>query len=276
MIVSFDVGIKNLSFCTFTHNEDENENENGDEAEKYTLSQWDIINLCGDKLSCKYNTKNGICGKTATYKCLGVTVCGTHKKQFQLTDAPSTFYKYIAHKRISKRNIETFAQDIGLQLPLDFEYVNQHVNNNFATKIQRSPSANDMDLIAISKKLAILIPQYINISDTKILLIENQISPLAGRIKVIQGMITQVFVDINQDIAVHYVSSANKLKNFNVPKKTYSDRKKSGIALVHELMQKPQYSNWKTTFAHHKKKDDLADSLLQALWYISTQVKVTS
>ena len=73
MIVSFDVGIKNLSFCTFKHNEDG----------KYTLSQWDIINLCGDKLSCKYNTKNGVCGKTATYKCLGITVCGIHKKQFQ-------------------------------------------------------------------------------------------------------------------------------------------------------------------------------------------------
>ena len=47
------------------------------------------------------------------------------------------------------------------------------------------------------------------------LLIENQIGP-CGRMKVVQGMITQAFIDGQPNVRVLYVSSANKLKGYDI------------------------------------------------------------
>jgi hypothetical protein len=44
--------------------------------------------------------------------------------------------------------------------------------------------------------------------------IENQISPIATRMKTIQGMLAQYFIMKNDNIVVEFVSSANKLKQF--------------------------------------------------------------
>jgi len=42
MIISFDVGIKNLSFCLFS-----------DTSKNYNIHEWEVLNLCGDIVKCK-------------------------------------------------------------------------------------------------------------------------------------------------------------------------------------------------------------------------------
>jgi hypothetical protein len=126
-----------------------------------------------------------------------------------------------------------------------------------------------MDLITISRLLPSRIGGHVDPEKVEHLLIENQISPLAGRMKVIQGMITQFFVDKAGDVKIEYVSSANKLKDFDVPKRTYADRKKSGIEVTRKIMANDErMATWYTIFESHSKKDDLADAYLQAAWYI--------
>ena len=99
-------------------------------------------------------------------------------------------------------------------------------------------------------------------------LIENQISPIANRMKTIQGMITQYFVMSNVP-SIEYVSASNKLKLFISKKTTYNERKKLGIEVMNtQVLEKLDAGKWKTEFNTHKKKDDLADSFLQSLYYL--------
>ena len=41
MIISFDVGIKNLAYCIIDNS-----------GETYEITQWDVANLCGEKPTC--------------------------------------------------------------------------------------------------------------------------------------------------------------------------------------------------------------------------------
>jgi hypothetical protein len=56
-----------------------------------------------------------------------------------------------------------------------------------------------------------------------------------------------------------------------VDSSTYTDRKKSGIAICRALGENnasTNYATWVSMFEKHKKKDDLADCFLQGLWRV--------
>jgi hypothetical protein len=109
-------------------------------------------------------------------------------------------------------------------------------------------------------------------------IIENQISPIANRMKTIQGMIAQYFIMKNVK-TIEFISASNKLKysavvndsDDEVDISTYKNRKKTGIINCLELLKKTN-SNMMNHFESHKKKDDLADSLLQGVWYITNKL----
>jgi len=128
-------------------------------------------------------------------------------------------------------------------------------------------------------------------------IIEDQISPIATRMKTIQGMIVQYFIMSNVEVDhIEFISAANKLKDFGTsinhhqnnvelenPEKSdksdktdkldktkYSDRKKMGIAKCLEIITNDfRFNEHVNYFSKHKKKDDLSDSFLQGLWFIS-------
>ena len=109
-----------------------------------------------------------------------------------------------------------------------------------------------------------------DLGDLDQVIIENQISPLASRMKTLQGMITQYFI-MRTNCKIEYMSSENKLKMFEDKKASYSERKKLGIQKTNEIINansSMSISEWDTIFNKHKKKDDLADSFLQGLYYI--------
>ena len=124
-------------------------------------------------------------------------------------------------------------------------------------------------------------------------LIENQIGPIASNMKSIQCMISQYFImkDVPQIV---FVSSTQKLKQhltavpptnhmgdeimgdeIDTPAKpakpaklTYKERKAYGIQMCRQLIQQSN-GDWTAFYEKHKKKDDLADSYLQAFAYFS-------
>ena len=103
-----------------------------------------------------------------------------------------------------------------------------------------------------------------------LVIIENQIGPLALRMKTLQGMVMQHFIE-NNVINVVPVNSNNKLKDFLGNKKTtYDERKKESVVITRKLIEN---TIWNQHFEKHKKKDDLADCFLQAKWYISHKLK---
>ena len=122
------------------------------------------------------------------------------------------------------------------------------------------------------------------------IIIENQISPIANRMKTLQGMIAQYFI-MRDKPTISFISSANKLKMFakektidvsenketDKNKNSYDERKKEGVRIVKELLEENKIIsnnaiNWLDHFSLHKKKDDLADSFLQGAWFLSTNL----
>jgi hypothetical protein len=96
--------------------------------------------------------------------------------------------------------------------------------------------------------------------------IENQIGPIATRMKTIQGMIAQYFIIKQPGAIIEFVSSSNKLKGIG-KKLSYAERKKLGIEhCIKFLNETQQNAEITAMFLSSKKKDDLADSLLQGLY----------
>ena len=158
--------------------------------------------------------------------------------------------------------------------------------------------AHDLDLITYGRNMmkhldAILFSSSSSSSSSVIdmMIIENQISTLASRMKTLQGMITQYFIMKNTQY-IEFISASCKLKLFTtvtpsahdhasdddaleecVDASTYADRKKSGIIVCRSLGEISRKHNsdfikWMPVFEKHKKKDDLADCFLQGLWRV--------
>jgi hypothetical protein len=145
--------------------------------------------------------------------------------------------------------------------------------------------AHDLDLITYGRNMmkhldAILFAEGALVAPIDMMIIENQISTLASRMKTLQGMLTQYFIMKNVP-QIEFISASCKLKLFTdansedggVDASTYADRKKSGILVCRSLGEisrkhNSDYVKWIPVFENHKKKDDLADCFLQGLWRV--------
>ena len=88
MIISIDVGIKNLSYCIFKLNPDKT----------YSIIKWDVINLLDmnyKKICQSFNKKNIKCNHTAVYSKNDIYYCKTHIKSNKCLIAPPEYYKII-------------------------------------------------------------------------------------------------------------------------------------------------------------------------------------
>lgn len=100
------------------------------------------------------------------------------------------------------------------------------------------------------------------------IVIENQIGQNAIKMKSIQSLLIMFFVikNYNQEQIINY-NAANKLKHFLGKKKTtYAERKKLSKVITDKITAN-QYPDWLSFFQKCKKKDDLADCLLQVIDY---------
>ena len=66
-VLSFDIGIKNLSYCIL-------------DKSTQKIIDWGIINISCDKLCNHVNTKNKCCDKSATYSHEDILLCSSHSK----------------------------------------------------------------------------------------------------------------------------------------------------------------------------------------------------
>jgi len=73
-------------------------------------------------------------------------------------------------------------------------------------------NVKEIDLLTIGRNIKTLFDQSAQMSEVTHVIIENQISPLANRMKTIQGMVAQYFIMKNSNIVIDFISSVNKLK----------------------------------------------------------------
>jgi hypothetical protein len=147
----------------------------------------------------------------------------------------------------------------------------------------KQQNACDVDMIVLGRNLKtkfnLIFNEYTS-SENELsidaVVIENQIGPLAGRMKMLQGMIAQYFIMKNVN-KIEFISATNKLKLFKNVKinenetneNSYKLRKQQGQIVCRSLISfYPSLHLWNQEFDKHLKKDDLADCFLQGYYYM--------
>ena len=267
-ILSIDIGIKNLGYCII-------ENDNNIINKEFKICDWNIINICNSVPSCCF------CKKNAKFKKNEQFFCKQHIKhsEFKISE--------INLNTLNKLKIKDLIQlikkcDINLDANNNsknecIKIIKDYVTDNYLEEITFT-NANNINLIELGINLNNELNKLFNVIDLKtidIVLLENQISPIANRMKTLQGMIAQYFI-INNIHKIEFISSVNKLKFFIENKKTtYNERKKLGIQFTKDILIKQNMDELFNFFIKNNKKDDLADSFLQGLYYLIDKEKIT-
>lgn len=270
-VLSIDVGIKNLAFCLF---------EKSPNTEHFKVIKWDVINLTEEEtLKCSFLDKNSICNKPAKFKKDKQCFCVKHSKKQQFNiPKPEQKHSFINKQKMDK--LYEIADSHGIKYDnkskkVDLvNLINEYIQNNYFETIE-SKKATEVDLFNVGVNIKNKFNETLK-DQAKIdyVIIENQIGPLAIRMKTIQGMIVQYFIMSNLSVQhIEFISASNKLKDCHVKdKEKYSDRKKLGIAKCLGIITTDfRFTEHVDYFDGHKKKDDLSDSFLQGLWFINNK-----
>jgi hypothetical protein len=269
-ILSIDVGIKNLAYCLF------NKSEINDEL---NIIKWDIVDISEEEeiIICSSDE----CNKPAKFKKKETCFCLKHSKK-QSFKIPTSQQKA---SYINKQKIKTLYE---MAEKMDIKYdpkikkldlsnlIKNYINANYFDVIE-SKKAAEVNLYNIGLNIKTKFNKlFENEEKIEYVIIENQISTIATRMKTIQGMIVQYFIMANIKVDnIEFISASNKLKDCDAKDKaTYADRKKLGIIKCLELITTNIGLNgYIHYFNQHKKKDDLSDSFLQGIWFINNKIK---
>ena len=137
----------------------------------------------------------------------------------------------------------------------------------------KNTKASSVDNIIIGMNMYKLLDNLLCNYKFDIILVENQIGRNAIKMKTIQGMLNMYFVmrNYNNNNIINY-NAVHKLKHFLKNKKTtYAERKKFSKQITEQLCKKYYGETMFNYYKKFKKKDDLADCLLQCLDYIKKQ-----
>lgn len=289
-ILSIDIGIKNLAYVILECDVIDKKN-NANEFKDFKIIKWDVINLCNKLISC--NEK--CCSKEARFHKDNVFYCKNHTKKSEYS-LPTCNIKTL-HKQ-SVANLSTLIEQYQLKIekPINkaslIKLLEEYLNSTCFEAIE-SVNANNVNLIdigiSIKNELNELFKNY-ELSSIDQIILENQISPIANRMKTIQGMISQYFIDCN-NYNIKFISATNKLKPFlskeskyisnykdlceideakesKDKKLSYNERKKLSIYYTKQLLEHKNMSQEHAFFIKHSKKDDLADCFLQGIYYL--------
>lgn len=270
-ILSIDVGIKNLAYCLF---------EKSPTAENFKVLKWDVINLSEEEtFKCEFIDKNILCNKQAKFKKENKCYCLKHSKKQQF-EIPTSEQKLSFINKQKLSNLYEIADNHNIKYEPKIKKVDlvklisEYIEKNYFETIE-SKKASEVNLFNIGINIKNKFNETFK-HEGKIdyVIIENQIGPLAIRMKTIQGMIVQYFIMSNLNVEhIEFISASNKLKDCDVKEKEkYSDRKKIGIVKCLGILTEDfRFNEHVNYFNSHKKKDDLSDSFLQGLWFINNK-----
>ena len=240
-IASFDIGIKNMAYCIF---------DISPSPERcWSVVDWNVVDLlnttnqstqkpvCGCLLKITKrkgkndSSMNKKCGKKAKYlkESSGETTthyfCEKHAKNETQYLLPSKEYT-LAHLRKQKVDgiVELYERFCLSSVP-EKKYPNKpemidsimkyYTARLFSEIPVAKKNANDANLIQIGWAIRRIFDSSPHFSNITHVVIENQISPIASRMKTIQGMLAQYFImksTLEHPVEIVFVSSSNKLR----------------------------------------------------------------
>jgi len=324
MILSFDIGIKNLAYCLL----------DGSGSGGFRIHDWNVIDLMTSpaeqaRAATVAPLQCTRCGKPAKFRKHTTLYCGIHAKSsgWMLPKPAYTRPKLNARK---KPELERLAAEHGIVVTPPASgsstpseggrtqllryactkavYVDQltkafqerclepaHITEGGAAV---AAGAGTIDLITLGRNMCAHLDRVLPLETLPLLthvVLENQISTLASRMKTLQGELTMYFLIKCPHVHIEYVSSTHKLRHFahllpaptvpatgtpaSVPSTVsvastenakYRQHKRDAIRITQHLLETAATPDDKTKWTHvmtHKKRDDYADCLLQGLWY---------
>lgn len=322
-IISFDVGIKNMAYCIFNVDvSQQNSLQIIDWNVLNLMEKEEPLSFCNcskvktpkkpakkEKKIVKLenvfidssnnnNSTNLLCEKPAKYKKNNLFFCEKHAKSQSSYIIPKkqNSLSQLKKKKIEDLNLicQEYKVNVGENVKNTKKYVLEKLEdflNEHSLELvnqTKKHNAGDTDLITIGKNMKILLDQVKEIECITHVIIENQISPLANRMKTIQGMLAQYFIMKNDRLNIEFVSSFNKLREFSknqtvyekkeseqekTEKQKYSQHKKDGVFYTTQIIEKNKsFSCWEKILHESKKKDDYADCFLQGIWYLRNKM----
>ena len=311
-IISFDVGIKNMAYCIFLLNE---------ELETpFAIVDWNVVSLLEKeqpKVFCNATSivvKKGkkdvnqpkepkLCCRIGKFKKGTNVYCDKHSKSQTEWLIPESRFSQKILKRTKMEDMIKIASELKInnigkkrvEIMKSFDDFMTHKCLEPVISV-KNKAAGDVDLVSIGKKMKEIFDNVLKEhNDISNVLIENQISPLANRMKTIQGMLSQYFIMQYDTISIEFISSSNKLKTFSNMKKDNAISESGEKESINIQSQSQKYKNHKNDGVYYskkvienniwmsnnqwtldsKKKDDLADCFLQGLWYLLKTEKIT-
>ena len=279
-LLSFDVGIKNMAYCLL-------------DLSQNSILEWTVLNLCDDpsstnttKITCTQTLQNGKpCKQKAKYKYKDQQyACEKHAKSSKQYNIPKVDQKKSALAKLSVIQLRTqWTNTVGLDQITNKTHPKtkadtlqeilafyEKTNWELLPKAKKT-NAGKVDLVTIGRSLH---QQLINnpiMKTVDCVIIENQISPIANRMKTLQGMLAQHYISLGIP-NIEFVSSSNKLKELapqSGAKTAYKQHKQDGIFYGEKFLKEQicNHEKWLDHFQKSPKRDDLADCFLQGLWY---------
>jgi hypothetical protein len=286
-LISFDIGIKNMAYCLFSRD---------NTTQQWIIEKWNVLNLMDHENNDKnQKLKCSLCCKKAIYcqQKQNVFLCKKHaieQKQWWLPSLENSW------KTIKKEKMEIlFLWAAKLSLT-DYENqkrkillkkiqlsLNEKLLEIISKQSTTTSSAKDVNLIYLGRNIMTELDKMNDEwNELTHVILENQISPIASRMKTVQGMISQYFIMRTPSTTViEFVSSTNKLRGIintntntdattieKIGKNNYKNNKLSSINYGFQLLEEHQLDDWKNWILTHKKKDDLFDAFLQGIAYM--------
>ena len=218
-VVSIDVGIKNMAFCLLS-------------KEKNASSKveiWDIINVAEETpKKCIHCTKHVI----AKFKKNDMFYCLKHAKAEKKYIIPTPELKPATINKQKIAQLLLLAEKYKITFdkektkkPELLSLIHTYINEKCFEKAAEV-NASNVDLITVGRNIQKKFDAIFHSISHEIthVIIENQISPIANRMKTIQGMVAQYFIMKNSAIVIEFISSSNKLKT--IAKDTTQDTTK--------------------------------------------------
>ena len=237
-LMSFDIGIKNMAYCILSYNQNT--------TEPVTILDWTVLNLMEKeepnvfctcilaksmKLTKKQKKENVViapiaCGRKAKFQKGGIYYCETHTKSNTDYLIPKKIWSPQALKKMKMEGLLKMCQELKIPLNSENDNLGKMLKKTILEKVDafflercyepvveiKGKTAKETDLITIGRNMKILMNQIPDLDRITHVIMENQISPIANRMKTVQGMLAQYFIMMYDQVHIEFVSSVNKLR----------------------------------------------------------------